>query len=170
MLTLGIFDALSKNVLQAFYGLMLILDGFIYGLISSLYEVFTIIASAKIFSNKIFVDITNRVYAVIGVVMLFFLAYSLLRAIINPDNFASDKKGIGKIVPNIVISIILIAIVPTLFTYAYKIQNVILENNLIGNIVLGKDNQDYEDQIIKNYTITYTDSNGTKQTIKNRDS
>lgn len=162
MLTLGIFELFSKNVLQAFYGLMLILDGIIYGFIAKLYEVFMVIASAKIFSQDIFTDITNRIYVLIGVVMMFFLAYTLLRAIINPDGMNSDKNGLGKLVPNIVVSIILIALVPTIFTYLYKAQNVIVQNNLIGRIIVGRI-EDVPDDVP--YNVSYTDANGQKSQI-----
>ena len=157
MLLMGtLWEYLSKSIMKAVYGIMLILDGLIYSLIGSLYKIFQVIASAQIFSNDLYLDIAGRIQVVIGVAMLFVLAYALLRAVINPDDLDS-KTGISvkSIVPSFVKTVILIALVPTLFTYAYKAQNIILQGNVIGKIVVGK--QDAS-------SFSYTDKDGNQVT------
>ena len=74
------------------------------------------ISSAQIFTSADYQKIANNVYIVIGVVSLFLIAYALLRAIVNPDNASKGEYSVGKIVPNILKVIVLIAFVPTFFT------------------------------------------------------
>ena len=144
MLSLGFFE-FFKTPMKAFYGVMLVLDGLIYGLIAFLYKVFLIIASAQFFNQELYKEIAGRIQIVLGILMLFVLAYAILRGVINPDDMdAKSGMTVKSIVPNVVKTIILIAIVPTLFNYAYKAQDIILTNNVIGKIVLGQSNAEIE--------------------------
>ena len=78
------------------------------------------------------VNLANRIYILIGVVSLFLVAYTLLNAIINPENATKDKnKSFTGIVKNIILAIIGIAIVPAIFDYAYEFQSRVLCNNVI---------------------------------------
>ncbi len=159
MLILGFMDTLSEYIMKAFYGIMLILDGIIYSLVSFLYKVFLVLAQARIFKIEIYTEIAERVQIILGVGMLFVLAYALLRAVVNPDDI-SDAKGVSVkgLVPNIIKTIVLIAIVPTLFTYAYKAQEIILTQNIIGRVVIGRP-----------AAQSYNDADGNKVTISSSD-
>ena len=53
---------------------------------------------------------------------------------VNPDEV---YKTTGKIVQNIVISLLLLIIMPTLFNYAFSIQNIIVEDNVIPHLIFG---------------------------------
>ncbi|MEG1009433.1 MAG: hypothetical protein RSF67_06460, partial [Clostridia bacterium] len=64
------------------------IDAIVYNFINYFYEIFLYLAELDIFGDKEYMLIVNRVYVILGVVMLFILAYSLLKAIINPDDFA----------------------------------------------------------------------------------
>lgn len=131
--TLGIWDILKHPILNLF----LAIDMVIYGFISKLYQVFVTIAEARFFQAELFQTIANRLYIIIGVVMLFVVAYSLLKAIINPDNFTKGDYSAPKIITNIILAIVLIAIVPTVFNLAYQAQGLILKENVIGKIIIG---------------------------------
>lgn len=131
--TLGILDILKHPILNLFLGI----DIIIYGFISKLYQVFVTIAEARFFQAELFQTIANRLYIIIGVVMLFVVAYSLLKAIINPDNFTKGDYSAPKIITNIILAIVLIAIVPTVFNLAYQAQGLILKENVIGKIIIG---------------------------------
>lgn len=122
-----------KSALQVgLTGLFLIMDGIVYWLVSILFSLYAALAGAEIIKETFFDEMINRIYVVIGVFMLFVVAYSLLKALINPDNLAKDT---GKVVTNIIISLFLIGIVPTIFNYARDLQNIIVEENIIGNLI-----------------------------------
>lgn len=119
--------------------ILLIIDGFIYDLIGYLYEIFEFLAKINLFSQETYKDIVTNIYTVLGVVMLFVLAYSLLKAVINPENFAKGEQSFPKLVQNVVVSLIIIAVLPTVFSVAFNIQSAVLNQDTIPRIILGED-------------------------------
>lgn len=133
----GLFLKILRTIFLAF-------DSLIFGLISYLYKMFTFLSEVRIFENHNMKDLANRVYIIVGVVALFMVAYGLINSIINPDNAAKDKNAsFGKIAKNLIFAIIGIAIVPTIFDYAYEFQKIVLCNNVIPKLLLfDKDTSD----------------------------
>ena len=129
----NIVNSLKSGIM----GFFLMVDGIVYWLIGLLYDLYYNLAGAQIISNSTYEEIANRFLVIIGVCMLFFLTYSLLRALVNPDEL---NKSISKIVKNIVISLVLLSLVPTIFSYAFKIQNAIITDHVIDNLVFGNTN------------------------------
>lgn len=127
-------DVLEKG----FIGIILTLDTLIYGLISSAFKVFMAIASARLLSSDAYYTIANKVYLIIGVLMLFVLSYAMLKAIVNPDE---GKKSFGPgIIKRIVIAIVGLAIAPALFNFMYQVQGLVLEHNVLGKLFFRSDN------------------------------
>lgn len=122
--------------METVYDILLNLDGIIYSFINFLFKIFLLLSRAQIFSESNIIPFIRRIYTIIGVVMLFLLSYALLKAIVNPDT-AKDKQSPGKIVFNVIKVIVLLALVPTAFSFAFEIQNSILEANTVGKIIMG---------------------------------
>lgn len=118
-----------------FWWILLSLDGIIYSFIGYLYKIFLILSRANIFQSEMFIPFVRRIYMVIGVVMLFLLSYNLLTNIVNPDK--GNKSTTGKTVFNSIKAIILLALIPTIFDFAYGLQSAILDQNTIGKLILG---------------------------------
>lgn len=117
--------------------LFLYIDKIIYRLAGNLYELFMEIASIKFFSDDSLVDFATRVYGLLAIFMLFKLSFSILTYIVNPDSISDKSTGAGKIVVNILITIIMLISVPWIFTQAFNIQSTVLKENIIGKIILG---------------------------------
>lgn len=134
MLILNIFtDFLNHPIMNIF----MLVDSVIYNFIGKIYQVFITIANAEIFTSDIFKSLADRIYIVVGVVMLFVVAYSLLQAIINPDNITKGDVSIPKVIQNVVFSVVMIAVVPTLFQLMYQAQALILKQDILGSVILG---------------------------------
>ncbi len=119
--------------------LFLFLDGIIYTFICGFYNIFMFLANdLQIFSNEDYSSIVRRIYIILGVVMLFVLSYSLLRAVISPDEYSKGDKSFVNIIKNVIISLVIIAILPTVFDVATKVQGSILKYDVIGRIVLNE--------------------------------
>ena len=131
MLTLSLLDTFKTGVT----GFLLLIDSVVYWFLSLLFDLFEALAGAEIISQNAYQTIADRIYVVIGVVMLFFLAYSLLKALVDPEEL---NKSTSKIAKNAIVSIILVGLIPTFFTYAFKVQNAIISDNIIGNIIFGE--------------------------------
>ncbi len=120
-----------------FHSILLWRDAIVYQFVAVVYNIFMILAGMNIFSQSFYQDFAQRVYAILGVVMLFVLAYALLQGLVDPDKITKADKGIGKIVPTFVVSLIIIGLLPSIFDFAYNVQNFILEENTIGTLVFG---------------------------------
>ena len=120
-----------------FHKILLLIDGCIYWAVSQVYQIFIKLADARIFQDAFFSNFAKRIYAIIGVVMLFYLAYALLSALVDPDKATSGDKSLTKLAQNIVISLVMLGFLPTIFDYAYKIQGIIFKENVIGAIIFG---------------------------------
>lgn len=119
--------------------LLLTLDGIVYNFICGFYDIFLALTRLNLFSNEDYQTIVQRIYIIIGIVMLFTLSYSLLRAVINPDEYSKGDKSALNIVKNIIISLVIIVVLPTVFDVAYRVQAVILNSDVIGKLILNQD-------------------------------
>ena len=144
---LGIIDEIKT----AFYSLMILIDVGVYSLLNGIYKIYVALAGARLLSNAMFTDIANRFYAVVGVAMLFVMAYVVIQGIINPDNFAKSGGEGSQLLKRIGIAVLGLALVPGAFRIAYRGQDVILNNNLIGKVFLGYND---EQNVIKHGDIT----------------
>ena len=143
------FAAIGEAILNFFVGVLLFLDSIVYSLISWVYQIILVLCQVDILNNSFEIDaLINRVYAIIGVVVLFLLAYSLLKSMVNPDDALKGKKSPVTIIKDVIISIVLIALIPTIFDFAMNFQTSILQNNTLGKIILGST------------TVTERDENG----------
>ena len=123
---------------------LLWLDQSVYWFAAQCYQLFMKLSTAQIFTDDFFSSFAKRIYAILGVFMLFYLVYALLNAIVDPDKLTNDK-GTGKIAVNLIISLTLLGLLPNIFDLAYRMQNFVLSSNLLGAVILGSDVVDVSD-------------------------
>lgn len=129
--TLFIIDAIK----QGFIGIILTLDTLIFGLIGSAFKIFIALAGARLLTSETYFEIANKLYVIIGVLMLFVLAYAILRGIVDPDPDKSIKEHAGpKMLKNIIIAVLGLALAPSIFNLMYQAQGLILEQDVLGKI------------------------------------
>ena len=124
-------------LVQAVRSLLGLIDEAVYSVISSVYKLMIEIASHQVFDVKTLENFGERVYALVGIFMLFKLAFSLIRYIVNPDEMKDSKRGGKKLIVNVMVVVVLITITPTIFEQSRNLQRVILQENVIGNLILG---------------------------------
>ncbi len=127
-----------------------------YLLLKYVYQLFFNVASADVLTGATIMNFFSRVQLIIGVFMMFQLAMSILKGIMNPDSFSDGKTGFGNIITRIVTSLVLLTLlvpinIPSprneyekqinnnglLFGTLYSLQNRILSNNTLGRLILG---------------------------------
>lgn len=128
--------------MEIIFNVLLILDGAIYNLVDYIYDIFNFLAGVNIFSTEDYNSIVQRIYVILGLFMLFVLAYSLLKATINPDEFAKGENSFPNLIKNVVISLVIIALLPIVFNVAFNIQNVVLNNDTIPRLILDEERID----------------------------
>ena len=146
-------------VTEAFLGIILTLDSWIYSLISSAYKIFMAIASARILSSDAYTAIANKVYVIVGVGMLFVLSYAIMKAIIDPDQMSKGDMAGGKILKSIAVAVIGLIVTPLLFDLAYMAQGKMLEDDILGKLFFRTGEST---ETIGGYTFNYDEElNGT---------
>ncbi len=128
------FSTIGKVFENGVTGLFMLIDSLVYWFLSLVFELFSSLAEAKIFTQDAYRKITDRFYVVIGVVMLFFLAYSLLKALVNPEEL---QKATNKIATNAIVALIMLSLAPTVFNYMFELQSAIVGDNIVGKLVFG---------------------------------
>ena len=113
-----------------------LIDSLIYWINTVLFELFTLIAETR-FDDTFFEVFYQRVYAILGIFVLFRVAFSLIQMLINPDLINDKQKSPGKIAMRVVVSLMLIIAVPSIFSFAYRVQSAVLGEQIIGKIILG---------------------------------
>lgn len=137
------------SVKEGLMWLALTLDKMVYSIIGYAYQIFLLISRGTIFTQNQISVIFDRLYLLIGVIMLFVLVFSLMQALANPDNLTKGDKSATKIVQNTIITIIMLVLIPWAFKTAYSVQDAILESSVLGRIILGT-NIDSQSTTLKN--------------------
>jgi len=129
---------------KAFRFIGAVLCDVIYTLISKVYELFMTIARLNILSSSQIQPIYQRITMILTIVMVFYVTFEFVKYTISPDTITDKEKGAGNILKKIIIVISLIALTPEIFTTAYKLQNRIIETQLISKIIIGNTNANYD--------------------------
>ena len=146
---------IGDTIREAFIGVLLTLDGIVYGLISTIYKIYIRIASARILTNEAFTVIANKMYVIIGVAVLFVLAYSIIRSIIDPDQLGKGDMSGKKIISGVITCVLGLALTPVIFNVIYQGQEIILKQNILGKIFLASDSRTtkYDDVVVNNQVV-----------------
>ena len=171
--------------MTALRGIFGALDNIVYGLINLLYQLFFNVATntSDLFANEMVMHFFQRVQLILGIFMMFQLAMSIIKGIMNPDTFTDSKTGFGNIIMRIMISLVMLTLlvpinIPSpkneyerqinnngiLFGTLYSLQYRILDNNTVGRLVLGTTSGDFN-YTKKNGSLTNLDS--TSRTFTN---
>lgn len=105
----------------------------LYQVVSFLFQLFSNLSQFNLLANEDFGSITNKIYTILGVVVLFIIAYNVLMMIIDPDK---DKNGasFAKVFRNVLFCFVVIVFCPTIFRLAFDAQQVIIDQGIIQNI------------------------------------
>ncbi len=130
------FDKIGEAIQDAFRTLLLMIGEALFKAICFCFECFEAIGTARIIDNDIVMSIFQRIGLILSIFMIFRISFSLIQILLNPDSLTDKDKGAINIVKKVIIVIVLFGMTPTLFNYAYKIQNAIVDSNVLGKIFL----------------------------------
>ena len=111
------------------------IDNVVFEGIGHVYDLLLKIARTSIFNANTIEGFYEKVYALIGIFMLFKISFSLISYILNPDEFSDKDKGFAAIGKRVILSLFMLVLVPYGFQEAYEVQTIILEDNAIAAIV-----------------------------------
>ena len=110
-------------------GILFQIDGLIYRIIPEIYTFALRLADIRTVldsSGKLITDISTGIYNFLAIAMFFRFVFAILTMIADPDKIADKQKGLGKIVMNSIITIVLIVAVPSIFGIAYDAQAILI--------------------------------------------
>lgn len=146
-------EFIIKTLRTMFYSL----DKVIYGLIDNVYGLLIQISKTSVFSQTAIHAFSQRVYALVGIFMLFKVSISLITYVLNPDEFVDKEKGFTSIVKRIILSLVMLVLCPYVFNEAYELQAIILEENTIMTIVFATPSKRVQENLPNS---SYVDSAG----------
>lgn len=116
---------------------LLYMDGVIYGFIARVFSLIIDLSSANFITTDIVDMLLERIYIIVGVLALFLISYALIKSLFDPNNAFKGKKSAVNVIKNMMIAIVLTVLMPTIFTYLYRFQSIIIDSNVISAIILG---------------------------------
>lgn len=118
-----------------FRGFFMLLDTIVYGVLEVIFQLIIDLAHFQLFTSKTIEAFRNRIYLILGLVMVFKLIVSFIQILVDPNKFDDKEQGIVGVVKRLVISMILIVIVPSIFEFSRRLQDYIIP--VIPKVVLG---------------------------------
>lgn len=129
---IGNFMTSLFNVAKyGFFSIFLYIDSVVYKIVSMLFSVFFSLAELQLLKDDVYQAISSRIYLLVGIVALFSITISLLKALVNPDNLG---KGTISSFKNLIVSMLLVILMPTIFKYAFSFQAAIINDGVINNL------------------------------------
>lgn len=139
-------EAIAKVITDAVRTILFMLDQIVYGFIPTLYKLIVSIANVDLYSNNpAIAALLNRVYIIVGIFMLFKLAFSILRYIVDPGSFSDNAKGFSGLIKSVLVALILLVSIPFVFSKIYEYQGKILDSKIIPNLILGTSDNGSDD-------------------------
>jgi len=125
------------------------IDAVIYVFLSSLFDFFSELGKFELFGETIGPDgevidvlgnIGNRLSVLFGLVAIGLVVFHLIKVVISPKSFKGTKdhpEGFSDIIKRVIIALILLITTPFIFRLVYRVQSVVIENDIIGNLTSG---------------------------------
>ena len=87
------------------FRLLMLLDDLLLNLCRASYKIFVYTSRITLISGEQIELFTNRVYLILGIALVFIIAYNLLSYIVDPEKVSDKKAGAGAFIKNVIISI-----------------------------------------------------------------
>lgn len=137
-------EDLANLIPDAFNIIWGTLCSIIYGLIVLLFNLFTSMTQLDVLQQNTINGIYQRITMIMTIVMVFYITFEFVKYVVSPDTISDKEKGVGNIVKRIIISILLIAFIPNIFSIAMDLQNRILKTNVISKVIFGQKDFNYK--------------------------
>ncbi len=134
------------------------IDWVFFEILGWVYEVFYAVANAELFTGETVFNLISRIQLILGIFMVFKLTIMILKSMVNPDYLNDKQSGSSQLITRIVTSLVMLSLVMPLniqnprnrfqvevnnngimFGTLYSLQKRILENDVLGQLILGND-------------------------------
>ena len=160
VLTLNVMESIWQAIGDAIRSLFFTIDKGLFKAFGEIFEMFFDLSRTTFLIGDIYSYIFRRVFIILSIFMMFKLMVSFLSYLLNPDALTDKERGFGKLIGRVVASLLfLIGLMPIgasnnystnfstiddnidqqgiIFGTLQDIQDRIIENNIIGQLILG---------------------------------
>lgn len=110
---------------------------FIYKMIYYFYNVFELMCNGQIIRSTELAKLFGRVSLLLGVIMLFRVAFAFIQALIDPEAGLTDKeKGIPNVIKKVIIVFVMFGVSGYVFELSRDVQALIVRDNVISRFLL----------------------------------
>lgn len=136
---------IGETISNALRELAIRIDSIVYWFVEVILQLIMDLSKVEIFTQTTINTFAKRIYIILGLIMVFKMMISFIQILIDPDTLTDKEKGAGAILKRVVISLILIVLVPSIFSTARKIQTYVLP--IIPRVIMGVTAEDDGDGI-----------------------
>ena len=119
---LGINSTINDTINRILIGI----DKIVFNFVSLIFQLIMILAKTEIFTQTTIDIFAKRIYVILGLVMVFKMMISFVQILIDPDTINDKDRGVVSVLKRVIISLILIVLVPSIFSTAREVQTYIL--------------------------------------------
>ncbi len=128
----SLITVINAAIRSIFYSI----NSLLYRGVRSLYNVFIALCNGQLLDSDTLNGLFGRIGLLLGVIMLFRVAFSFIQVLINPDSFSDNQKGIPSIIKKVIIVIIMFGMSSYAFSFLRTLQSEIIESNVISKFLL----------------------------------
>ena len=128
----------SELILDSIRKILFRLTEIIYLAIRGLYNLFIALSKFNLFTFDEVAEVYKRFEVVLAVVMVFYVSFTTIKYIVNPETVSDKEKGGANLLKKMVIVVLLMVFSPQIFEAAANLRTNIIENGVIPQIVTGE--------------------------------
>lgn len=159
-----ITDLIADGIQHFLEFILLWLNDKVFSIAGGLYNIFFVFTNLNILDGESGIggltSIIDRIQLLVGLLMLFKVAFSFLTYLVSPNKLSDEGVGAAAVVRNLVIVVIMLVSVDFFFLQLGNLQTALLNEATVNNIIMGRGTVSAEDMKEENITLgeqmTYT--------------
>ncbi len=108
----------------------------IYRLVAYLYDVFELLCHGRILDNTVLNQLSKRVGLILGLIMLFFVVFSFIKMLVDPDLITDKSKGAVNVIKKTLLVIVMLGVSNYFFETLYSIQKTVVDSHVVSKLLL----------------------------------
>lgn len=136
---------IGETISNALRELAIRIDSIVYWFVEVILQLIMDLSKVEIFTQTTINTFAKRIYIILGLIMVFKMMISFIQILIDPDTITDKEKGAGAILKRVVIALVLIVLIPSIFSTARKIQSYVLP--IIPRVIMGVTVEENDDGV-----------------------
>ena len=132
----GSAEGVMGAILSAIRTICFWLVSIIYKLIVDVYNLFEKLCNSRILGSELLSEMANRIGLVLGITMFFYIVFSFIQMLVDPEKIANKENGAVAIGKKAILVVIMLGVSTWFFEATYRIQSTIIDSDAISKLIL----------------------------------